>query len=63
MWTGYEATSKSVRTLLPAVLSVNVVLMNSLANLYTLGVGQAPRPPGETPCGDQRDLGENQGKR
>ena len=62
MLAGHETTAKAVG-ILSAVHSLNVVLTGYLADLYTLGVGQAPRSPGETPYGDQRDTGEGRGER
>jgi len=63
MFAGHETTAKSVRTLSSAVLSLSVVLTGSPAYLWTLGVGQEPGLPGETPRGNQRDSGESQGER
>ena len=42
MFAGHETTAKSVGVLSSAVLSLGVVLTNSLADLWTLGIGQAP---------------------
>jgi len=63
MFAGHETTAKAVGVLSSVVLSLDVVLTNSLADLCTLGVGQAPGLPGQTPCGDQRDSGESQSER
>ena len=64
MFAGHETTAKSVGVLSSTVLSLGVVLMNnSLADLWTLGVSQAPGLPGETPRRGQRDPGESQGER
>jgi len=58
---GHETTGKTVGSLLSTVSDMN--LMTSLVDLWTLGVGQAPRFPGETPGRDQRDSDKSQGKR
>ena len=42
MLAGHETTSKTVGTLSWAVFFVEVVLMNSPADLWILGVGQTP---------------------
>jgi len=63
MFAGHETTAKSVGVLSSIVLSLGVVLMNSLADLWTLGVSQAPGLPGETPRRGQRNPGESQGER
>ena len=59
MLAGHETTAKSVGTLPSATPSLNAILMNPPANLCTLGVGQAPGLPGETPDGNQRDSVES----
>ena len=53
MFAGHETTAKSVGFLTSAVLSLGMVLTNPLADLWTLGVGQAPGLPGETPGRDR----------
>ena len=63
MFAGHETTAKSVGALSSAVHSLNVVLTDFLADLWTLGAGQAPGLPGETTCRDQRDSDESKGER
>jgi len=62
MLAGHETTAKAVRVLSP-FHPLSMVLTDYPVDLYALGTSQAPRLPGETPCGDQRDPGEGQGER
>ena len=61
MLAGHETVSKSVRTMFSLVVS-GAVLINSPADLWTLGVGQTPGFPGETACRGYRDSGQGQGE-
>ena len=63
MFAGHETTAKTVRIYPQRGLFERGSHGCPLADFWSLGLGQAPGLPGETPCGDLRDSDEGQGQR
>ena len=63
MFAGHETTAKTVRIYPQCALFERDSHESPLVDLWSLGLGQAPELPGETPHGDLRDSDEGQGER